>query len=95
MRLHAHAPAILLQRMMNGGHCCREALLHVAAWGPAAGAAASLLMLLAGFGISAAGVPGGAVLEPGAFQDSLLVGLLGECRCCALTTPASHAHTVL
>lgn len=36
-------------------------------------------MLLAGFGLSAAGVPGGAELQPGAFQDSLLVGILGGC----------------
>ena len=57
----------------------REALLQIAAWGPAAGAAASLAMLLAGFALSAAGVPGGAELQPGAFQDSLLVGILGAC----------------
>jgi hypothetical protein len=58
--------------------CCerREALLHVAEWGPGAGAAASLAALLAGLVLSAAGI-GGAELQPTAFQDSLLVGILG------------------
>lgn len=55
----------------------RAALLHVAAYGPAFGAAASLAMLLVGLGLSAGGV-GGAELQPAAFQDSLLVGILGQ-----------------
>ena len=56
---------------------CRQTLLEVAAAGPAAGAAASLACLLLGLGLSAAGF-GGIEVEPSAFEDSLLVGLLGE-----------------
>ncbi len=55
---------------------CRQTLLEVAAAGPAAGATASLICLLAGLGLSAAGF-GGIEVEPSAFEDSLLVGLLG------------------
>ncbi|EIE22624.1 hypothetical protein COCSUDRAFT_63768 [Coccomyxa subellipsoidea C-169] len=55
----------------------RATLLHVAAYGPAFGAAASLAMLLAGLALSAAGV-GDGELQPAAFQDSLLVGVLGQ-----------------
>ncbi len=54
----------------------RATLLHVAAYGPAFGTAASLVMLLAGLALSAAGV-GDGELQPAAFQDSLLVGVLG------------------
>ena len=56
---------------------CRQTLLEVAAAGPAAGAAASLACLLLGLGLSAAGF-GGIEVEPSTFEDSLLVGLLGE-----------------
>ena len=45
--------------------------------GPAAGAVASLGFLLAGLGLSAAGF-GGITVQPSAFEDSLLIGLLGE-----------------
>lgn len=45
--------------------------------GPAAGAAASLACLLAGLGLSAAGL-GGISVQPSAFEDSLLIGLLGQ-----------------
>jgi len=55
----------------------RQTLLEVAAAGPAAGAAASLACLLLGLGLSAAGF-GGIEVEPSAFEDSLLVGLLGK-----------------
>lgn len=55
---------------------CRQTLLEVAAAGPAAGAAASLACLLLGLGLSAAGL-GGVTVEPSAFEDSLLVGILG------------------
>ncbi len=56
---------------------CRQTLLEVAAAGPAAGAAASLACLLLGLGLSAAGL-GGIEVEPSAFEDSLLVGILGK-----------------
>lgn len=55
--------------------------MEVAAAGPAAGAAASLLCLTLGLGLSLAGL-GGIEVEPSAFEDSLLVGLLGEPMCC-------------
>lgn len=55
---------------------CRQTLLEIAAAGPAAGAAASLACLLLGLGLSAGGL-GGVSVEPSAFEDSLLVGLLG------------------
>ena len=54
----------------------RQTLLEVAAAGPAAGAAASLACLLLGLGLSAGGL-GGVSVEPSAFEDSLLVGVLG------------------
>lgn len=56
---------------------CRQSLLEVALAGPAAGAVASLGFLLAGLGLSAAGF-GGITVQPSAFEDSLLIGLLGE-----------------
>ncbi len=56
--------------------CGREALLEVASAGPAAGAAVSLVAVVAGLALSAAG-SGGVQFEPGAFDDSLLVGVLG------------------
>ena len=55
---------------------CRQTLLEVAAAGPAAGAAASLVCLLLGLGLSVVGL-GGISVEPSAFEDSLLVGILG------------------
>lgn len=55
---------------------CRQTLLEVAAAGPAAGAAASLACLLLGLGLSVGGL-GGVTVEPSAFEDSLLVGILG------------------
>lgn len=55
----------------------RQTLLEVSAAGPAAGAAASLLFLLVGLGLSVAG-QGGIEVEPSAFEDSLLVGLIGK-----------------
>ena len=59
-----------------GSLLCRQTLLEVAAAGPAAGAAASLACLLLGLGLSAGGL-GGVTVEPSAFEDSLLVGVLG------------------
>ena len=56
----------------------REALLQIAAYGPAAGAAASLAAVLLGLGLSAAGLGGGITVQSSAFEDSLLLGLLGE-----------------
>ena len=55
---------------------CRQTLLEVAAAGPAAGAAASLECLLLGLGLSVGGL-GGVSVEPSAFEDSLLVGIIG------------------
>ena len=55
---------------------CRQTLLQVSAAGPAAGAAASLACLLLGLGLSVAGL-GGVSVEPSAFEDSLLVGIIG------------------
>ena len=55
---------------------CRQTLLEVAAAGPAAGAAASLACLLLGLGLSVGGL-GGVSVEPSAFEDSLLVGIIG------------------
>ncbi|BDA45797.1 probable zinc metalloprotease EGY2, chloroplastic [Coccomyxa sp. Obi] len=55
----------------------RASLLHVAAYGPAFGAAAALAMLLVGLGLSAAGI-GDGEMQPVAFQDSLFVGILGQ-----------------
>lgn len=57
---------------------CRQTLLEVAAAGPAAGAAASLSCLLLGLGLSVGGL-GGVTVEPSAFEDSLLVGIIGTC----------------
>lgn len=54
----------------------RQTLLEVAAAGPAAGAAASLACLLLGLGLSVGGL-GGVSVEPSAFEDSLLVGIIG------------------
>ena len=54
----------------------RETLLEVAAAGPAAGAAASLVAVGVGLALSAGG-SGGIQFEPGAFDDSLLIGGLG------------------
>jgi hypothetical protein len=69
----------------------RETLLHVAAYGPAFGAAASFGMLLVGLGLSAAGI-GDGEMQPAAFQDSLLVGVLGQPDCCLIyfNLPGSH-----
>lgn len=59
------------------GHVmCRAALLQISAYGPAFGSAAALAAVLVGLSLSAAGV-GGAELQPVAFDDSLLVGILG------------------
>ncbi|KAK9826124.1 hypothetical protein WJX81_006284 [Elliptochloris bilobata] len=55
----------------------RETLLEVAAAGPAAGAAASLVAVAVGLALSANG-SGGIQFEPGAFDDSLLIGVLGR-----------------
>jgi hypothetical protein len=55
----------------------RETLLEIAAYGPVAGAAVSLALLVIGLGLSAAGI-GGIEFEPSAFRDSFLVGLLGK-----------------
>lgn len=48
----------------------------MAAAGPAAGAAASLLAVGVGLALSAGGAQG-ISFEPGAFDDSLLIGVLG------------------
>lgn len=56
---------------------CRQTLLEVALAGPAAGALASLIFLLVGLGLSAAG-SGGIEVQTSAFQDSLLIEVLGE-----------------
>jgi hypothetical protein len=62
-------------------HAClwhaRETLLEIAAYGPAAGAAVSLGLLVIGLALSAAGI-GGIEFEPSAFRDSFLVGILGK-----------------
>eukprot|EP00891_Asterochloris_glomerata_P003585 jgi/Astpho2/3585/e_gw1.00058.23.1_t len=57
---------------------CMDALLQIAAYGPAFGAAASLAAVLVGLGLSAAGVGGGITVQSSAFEDSLLLGLLGK-----------------
>ena len=67
----------------------RETLLEVAAAGPAAGAAASLVAVAVGLALSAGG-SGGIQFEPGAFDDSLLIGGLGACFH-LLTTPFSKS----
>ena len=54
----------------------RAALLQISAYGPAFGSAAALAAIVIGLGLSAAGV-GGSELQPVAFNDSLLVGILG------------------
>lgn len=69
---------------------CRAALLHISAYGPAFGSAAALAAVVIGLGLSAAGV-GGSELQPVAFNDSLLVGVLGEHS----TFIASHAQGTL
>ncbi|KAK9830008.1 hypothetical protein WJX72_009165 [[Myrmecia] bisecta] len=55
----------------------REVLLEVAAYGPLFGAAASALCVVVGLALSSAGI-GGVPVEPQAFQDSFVLGLLGE-----------------
>ena len=73
--------------------CCRQALLEIAAAGPAAGAATSLVCLLVGLGLSAGGF-GGIEVEPSAFEDSLLVALLGMLDCGVLVpSPAPCMST--
>ena len=54
----------------------RDVLLEVAGAGPAAGTAASLVAVAVGLALSASG-SGGIQFEPGAFDDSLLIGVLG------------------
>ena len=70
------------QAKLHGLTCCatprREALLQIAAYGPAAGAAASLVAVLVGLALSAADLGGGISVQSSAFEDSLLLGLLGE-----------------
>ena len=56
---------------------CRASLLQISAYGPAFGSAAALAAVVIGLGLSAAGV-GGSELQPVAFNDSLLVGILGR-----------------
>ncbi|KAI8476224.1 MAG: hypothetical protein J3K34DRAFT_401610 [Monoraphidium minutum] len=55
----------------------RTALLDIAAAGPAAGTAASFALLLAGLGLSAAGL-GDVTVDSAAFADSWSVGLLTQ-----------------
>ncbi|KAF8055831.1 EGY2 [Scenedesmus sp. PABB004] len=55
----------------------RAALLDVALAGPAAGAAASAALLLAGLGLTGAGL-GDLTIDSPALADSLLVGALGQ-----------------
>ncbi len=64
-------------------------LLEVAGAGPAAGTAASLVAVAVGLALSANG-SGGIQFEPGAFDDSLLIGVLGKpvATKCSLT----HAY---
>lgn len=52
----------------------------MSASGPLYGTAAALAAVVAGLALTAAGV-GGVIVEPSAFQDSLLVGILGVYVC--------------
>jgi hypothetical protein len=65
----------------------REELLEIAASGPLSGAAASLALALAGLVAAKLGV-GSISVEPEAFQDSLVMGILGESH--AVTQPTSR-----
>lgn len=67
-----------LHRLTQCATPCREALLQISAYGPAFGAAASLAAVLLGLGLSAADLGGGITVQSSAFEDSLLLGLLGE-----------------
>jgi len=55
----------------------RAALLQISAYGPAFGSAAALAAVVIGLGLSAVGI-GGSEMQPVAFNDSLLVGILGR-----------------
>ena len=55
----------------------RAALLEIGAAGPLAGSALSLVLVLVGLAMAAAGVGSSLPVEPTAFQDSLLRALLG------------------
>lgn len=57
---------------------------QVSVSGPLYGTAAALAATVAGLGLTAAGV-GGVAVEPSAFEDSLLVGLLGAWLPCWVT----------
>lgn len=59
---------------------CRTELLEIAALGPAAGTAASLALILVGLVLVRFGV-GGIPVDPVAFEDSFLMGILGEPPC--------------
>ena len=72
---------------VTGWRCqCRGALCKLAAWGPLAGSAVSMVFVLTGIALTMAG-QGSTEVQTSAFEDSFLVGGLGTAHDLQLLKP--------